>query len=328
MKAVMLLSGGLDSRLAMKLLLDQGVELHALNHTTIFCTCTARASCKHEALKAADEFGVPISVRNVTEEFLRVIANPRYGYGSGVNPCIDCRIMLLRSARALMPEVGAAFVATGEVLGERPMSQRRDAMYLIERQAGLQGLVVRPLCAQALEPSIPEREGWVDRARFKAITGRGRRPQIELAGQIGVRDYPCPAGGCRLTEPGFSRRMKDLMAHEGLSLDDVRLLRVGRHFRLAPAARLVVARDEEENRHVRALARPGDRLLEAEGVSGPLSLLRGDGGADAVAMAARVTARYGRGRELQTVSVSVGGPTAERICVAPASDEEVERLRV
>ena len=324
MKAVMLLSGGLDSRLAMKMMLDQDVELHALNHTTAFCTCTPRSSCRHEALKAAEQFGVPISVRDVTREFLAVIENPKHGYGSGVNPCIDCRIMLLCEARKLMKEVSASFVVTGEVLGERPMSQRKEAMRLIERESGLQGLVVRPLCALALEPSIPEKRGWVDREALKGITGRRRLPQMELARELDIGTYPCPAGGCRLTEPGFSRRMKDLMAHEGLSLENVLLLKVGRHFRLGPCAKLIVGRQEQENEIIRARAHKGDCLLEAEQFPGPLSLARGALHEALLRLAARITARYGKGRDHPTVTVRISGAHSGRIEVPPASGEELE----
>ncbi|MFP4177100.1 MAG: hypothetical protein ACLFT2_07710 [Candidatus Brocadiia bacterium] len=181
MRSIMLLSGGLDNRLAMKMMLDQGVELHAYNHTTSFCTCTSRSSCRHEAARAADEMGVPLTVENVTEKMLRLIENPPHGYGSEVNPCIDCRILLFSRARTLMEKIGAKFVVTGEVLGERPMSQRLEAMGLIEREAGLEDLVVRPLCAKTLPPTRLERKEWVDRNRLKGITGRRRIPQMELA---------------------------------------------------------------------------------------------------------------------------------------------------
>jgi tRNA U34 2-thiouridine synthase MnmA/TrmU len=325
MKAVMLLSGGLDSRLAMKMVLDQGVELQALNHATVFCTCTAHSSCKHEATQAAEQFGVPITVKNVTQEFLRVIEKPKYGYGSGVNPCIDCRIMLFRNARRFMDEVGASFVVTGEVLGERPMSQRRDVMKLIEREAGLEGLVVRPLCALAMEPSVPEQKGWVDRERFKDITGRRRLPQMRLAEELGIGDYPCPAGGCRLTEPGFSRRMKDLMAHEGLRLEDVLLLKVGRHFRLAPEAKLVVGRNEEENKRILAHAGSSDYLLEAQEFPGPISLGRGAFDGELLRLAAGITARYGKGKDAPEVAVKVSGAATRNLTVSPTSEEEIEK---
>jgi tRNA U34 2-thiouridine synthase MnmA/TrmU len=332
MKAIMLLSGGLDSRLAMELVLEQRIELHALNHVTAFCTCTRRSSCKHEAAKAAEECAVPISVRNVTEEFLRIIEDPPHGYGSRVNPCIDCRILLMRNARGLMAEVGARFVVTGEVLGERPMSQRREAMELIEREAGLEGLVVRPLCARALQPSVPEEKGWVDRSRFMAITGRRRIPQMELAAKLGVRDYPCPAGGCRLTDPGFAARMRDLLRYDRpLEVNDVQLLRVGRHFRLSRSVKAVVGRDEKENEVLGRLREPEDASLELCDVPGPMTILRGTAGGEETELAGALTARYSKARDLAEVSVSVrcGDKDApRRIRVRPARDEQIDAMKI
>ena len=332
MKAIMLLSGGLDSRLAMKLLLDQGVQLHAFNHVTLFCTCTAHSSCKHEATKAAEQFGVPLTVKNVTEELLEVVKNPKHGYGSGVNPCIDCRIMLFRNARRLMEETGAAFIVTGEVLGERPMSQRKDAMRLIERESGLDGLVVRPLCALVLEPSIPEKEGWVDRDKFKAITGRRRLPQMALAKELGIGDYPCPAGGCRLTEPGFAHRMRDLLEHEpDFSVNDVQLLKLGRHYRLSPSVKAVVGRNEAENAALQALRREGDVLLEVADFPGPLTVVRGPAERAELLRAAAITARHSKARNepVATVCVSDGRSGArEELQVRPAEESDVRSQMV
>ncbi len=330
-KAIMLLSGGLDSRLAMKIMLDQGVELHALNHLTCFCTCTSKSSCKHEAVKAAEEMGVPMTVRNVTEEFLKIIENPPHGYGSGVNPCIDCRILLFKNALQLMEEHGASFLVTGEVLGERPMSQRLEAMKLIERRAGVEGYVVRPLSAGALEPSIPEKLGWVDREAFHSITGRRREPQFRLADELGVTDYPCPAGGCRLTDPGFARRMRDLLSHEGLSLSRVQLLRIGRHFRLSHRTKAVVGRDRTENLALMSRALAGDLLLEVIDRPGPLTLLQDMPGPEEIHAAAAITARYSQARNKKNVRVAVkrqgkeGGKTIE---VAPAQEKIAGSLRI
>ncbi len=332
MKAVMLLSGGLDSRLALQMVLEQGVELHALNHATVFCTCTARSSCKHEALDAAERSGVPITVMNVSEEFLALIKNPPHGYGSGMNPCIDCRIMLFRHAKELMAEVGASFVVTGEVLGQRPMSQRKEAMKLIERESGLDGLIVRPLCALVLEPTIPETEGWVDRSKLKAITGRRRLPQMDLAKELDIGDYPCPAGGCRLTDPGFASRMRDLVEHEpGFGVNDAKLLKVGRHFRLSPAVKAIVGRDESENGLLLALSAQADTRLEVVDFPGPLTVVRGPADAEQLSLAAAITARYGKACGEWEVRVKVfgrEGTQTDEIQVAPADEETSGRFRV
>ena len=328
----MMLSGGLDSRLAMKMMLDQGIELHAYNHTTAFCTCTSRSSCRHEAVKAAQEFDVPLSVHNVTEEFLRIIEEPDHGYGSGVNPCIDCRIMLFRGARRLMEQIGGRFVVTGEVLGERPMSQRRDAMDHIEKESGLEGLVLRPLCAKALEPTVPEKEGWVEREKLEDITGRRRVPQIELAEELGINDYPCPAGGCRLTDPGYAARMRDLLEHNRpLQVNDVQLLKFGRHFRLDGRAKVIVGRDEDENKMIDRLSRPEDHKVELAAIPGPLTIVRGEPGAEHLRTASAMTARYSKARERESVDVchwQNNRENATMITVAPARDEEIAPLRI
>ncbi len=330
-KAIMLLSGGLDSRLAMKMMLNQGVDLHALNHLTCFCTCTRRSSCKHEAVKAADELGVPITVRNVTEEFLKIIENPPHGYGSGVNPCIDCRILLFENAACLMEELDASFIVTGEVLGERPMSQRLEAMKLTERRACVEGLVVRPLSAKMLEPSIPEQRGWVDRNALCSITGRRRQPQFELAEDLGVQDYPCPAGGCRLTDPNFARRMRDLMSDGGLSLSQVKLLKFGRHFRLKPQVKAVVGRNQMENQALVSHTEPDDVIVEVSGFPGPYTLVRGKSGKEEVRTAAAITVRYSKADNLDKVRVNVKRSNAvmeKQLTVAPAGPELIEKLRV
>ncbi len=246
MKAIALLSGGLDSTLAARLVLDQGIELEALNFMTVFCTCTNRGATCLASQKAVETLGIPLRVFNVSEEYLNVVRNPKHGYGSNMNPCIDCRIFMLKKAKVYMEESGGSFIITGEVLGQRPMSQRRDAMRLIEKEAGLEGLILRPLSAQFLPITLPEREGWIDREKLLNIQGRSRKPQMKLAEQFNIRDYPCPAGGCLLTDPGFARRIRDLMEHQyDFSLNDVHLLKFGRHFRLSPKVKLVVGRNEE-----------------------------------------------------------------------------------
>ena len=208
-KAVALFSGGLDSILAIRLMLEQGIEVHALNFLTLFCTCTSKG-CMHQATKAARQLDVPLKVMNITEEYMEVVKNPKYGRGRNMNPCLDCRIFTFRKAKDFMEEIGASFVVTGEVLGERPMSQRRNAMEVIEKESGLSGYIVRPLCAKLFEPTVPEREGIVDRNRLLDIQGRRRDRQISIAKDLGISDYPCPAGGCLLTRKEFSERGRGL----------------------------------------------------------------------------------------------------------------------
>ncbi|MEI8175890.1 MAG: 7-cyano-7-deazaguanine synthase, partial [Candidatus Omnitrophota bacterium] len=259
-KAVILLSGGLDSTLAAKMMLEQGVEIEAINFMTNFCTCTKKG-CQHQATKVAHELGIKLTVENMTREYLEVVKNPAHGYGSGVNPCIDCRIFTFRKAKEFMEKIGASFVVTGEVLGQRPMSQRRDAIMIIERESGLKKLIVRPLSAQFFDPTLPEEAGIISREKMLGISGRGRKPQFALARELGINEYPCPAGGCLLTDPEFAKRAKDLLARDQFTLENVRLLNFGRHFRISPAAKLIVGRNEKENEAIQSLSMPGDLLM-------------------------------------------------------------------
>ncbi|MCX6750308.1 MAG: hypothetical protein NTZ83_02540, partial [Candidatus Pacearchaeota archaeon] len=245
-KAIGLLSGGLDSTLAVKLMMNQGIEVTALNFITPFCTCT-RKGCRHEASRIAKEFVIKIKVISVKEDYIEMVRNPKHGYGKNMNPCIDCRILMLKKAKEYMKEISASFLFTGEVLGQRPMSQRKNAMKIIEKEAGLEGLILRPLSARFLEPTIPEREGLVNRERMLNIRGRWRKPQMELAEEFGIEDYQCPAGGCRLTDPQFAKRVKEAFEHDEDGIQDMNLLKYGRHFRLPSGAKVIVGRNEEEN---------------------------------------------------------------------------------
>jgi tRNA U34 2-thiouridine synthase MnmA/TrmU len=332
MKAIALLSGGLDSTLAAKLVLEQGIELEALNFLTVFCTCTNRGETCLASQKAVDALGIPLKVFNVSEEYLDVVKHPKHGYGSNMNPCIDCRIFMMKKAKAYLEETGASFIVTGEVLGERPMSQRRDAMRLIEKEAGLDGLVLRPLSAKLLSASIPEKEGWVDREKLLKIQGRSRKPQIQLADHFGIRDYPCPAGGCLLTDPGFAQRMRDLNRyHPDFLLNDVHLLKMGRHFRLSPHLKLVVGRNEEENQKIQTFSQEGDILFKVSRYPGPLSLLRGEAEEGEVEKAAAITVRYGKAKDLEKIEVvyeKVNEESHRSISVSSIPDEEIANLMI
>ncbi|MDD5238644.1 MAG: hypothetical protein PHU96_06790, partial [Candidatus Omnitrophica bacterium] len=257
MKAIALISGGLDSTLATKIMQNLGIELICLNTVSPFCLCNHHSSkgCLYGANSTAKELSLKLVSINVTDEFLEIVKKPRHGYGSNMNPCIDCRILLFKKAKDLMYSEGASFVITGEVLGQRPMSQKLNTMRLIEKESGLQDLVLRPLSARVLEPTLPERQGWVTRDKLLAISGRGRREQMDLARELGINDYPCPSGGCLLTDPQFAARLKNLMKYEELNLNAVQLLKLGRHFRLNDKAKLIVGRDEKENLCLLNLAR-------------------------------------------------------------------------
>lgn len=276
-KAVALLSGGLDSTLAVKLMIDQGIDVTAVHFTSVFCNCSPKtAGCKMHARKVAEEFAVPIIVIHKGMDYIKMVENPPHGHGSAMNACIDCRIYMLRKVKEMMPELGASFVITGEVLGQRPMSQQRHTIRLIEKESGLQDLILRPLSAQHFEPTLPEREGIVDREKLLNIFGRGRKPQFELAENLGVTDYPCPAGGCLLTDKVIAARLRDLFAHTAdYNQTDLVLLTLGRHYRLYPDLKVILGRKQEENERLISLVKNGQSIFEPDDFRGPTILALG-----------------------------------------------------
>ena len=329
-----MISGGLDSTLAAKLMLEQGVQLVGLYLSAPWGCCD-----KTQAMKVARTLGIDFMVVKLTQEYIRVIRNPKYGYGSSMNPCVDCRIYMFQKAKELMSQVGASFLVTGEVLGQRPMSQMRNSMFRIEEDAGLSRQVVRPLSAKVLPVTIPEEQGLVDRERLHGITGRSRKIQMELATQLRILDYPNAAGGCLLTDQEFGRRVKDLFRHqEEVDLEDMELLRVGRHFRADQATKLIVGRNEEENRTLQEYLAPG-RLLLSPDFAGPSVLLIGPPNDEVRRLAVRIIAHYSRADKLPpqpVVACQVGMPREEgqepMVENLPLENglasEELERMRI
>lgn len=293
-KAIALLSGGLDSTLAVKMMIDLGIEVKALNFTSPFCTCTGKNSgCKSEAVRVAQEYNIPIKVMHKGLDYLEIVRNPVHGYGKGVNPCVDCRIYLLKKAREYMLESGADFVFTGEVLGQRPMSQRRDTLRVIERESGLEGLLLRPLSARHFEPTIPEKEGWVSRNKLMAIEGRSRSVQMQMAEDLDVKNYPCPAGGCLLTELSFVPKIKDVFDHaEELNLRDFRLLKTGRHFRIDSQCKAIMGRSEGDNNQLELARKPEEAALTWLDGNTPVAIIIGSQNNDTYSLSARIMLRY------------------------------------
>lgn len=275
--AVGLLSGGLDSTLAAKLLIDQGIEVHAVNFASPFCTCTPKSAGCASVLTAVKQLGdIPLTRFALGLEYLTMVGNPKHGYGRAMNPCIDCRIMKIRKATEFMRQIGASFLFTGEVLGQRPMSQHRRAIDIIDRESGCSGFILRPLSARLFPPTDPEEKGLVNREALLAINGRSRKPQIALALQTGIYDYRCPAGGCLLTDGAFAVRLKQYFGADGnQSIADMQLLKIGRHFRLLNGDWIIVARDDSEGARLLQLRGSGASILAPQNFSAPVVWLRG-----------------------------------------------------
>jgi len=324
-KALALLSGGLDSTLAVKLVLNQGIDVEAINFVSPFCLC-GKGGCG--AAEAARRFNIPLKTMSVGEDYLRIIRKPKFGYGKNMNPCIDCRIFMLKKAKKYAKETGAAFIFTGEVLDQRPMSQHKKTLDLIEEEAGLKGKVLRPLSAKLLQETDPEKKGLVNKEKLLDIEGRSRRKQIELAEKLGIRDYPCPAGGCLLTYREFADKMRDLFEHKkAVSLKDVALLKVGRHFRFGKN-KMIVGRNESENKILLQMKKEEDYYFEAQGCGSPVTLLQGPKTKRAIEEAARLTA-YHSDQKTERVRVRFGKNDKDRLLeVSVLSMNEVDQLRV
>jgi len=276
-KAVGLLSGGLDSTVAAKLLIDIGINVYAINFISPFCTCTPKNASCSSIITAVKQLGnIPLKRVILGDEYLEIVKKPKYGYGKGMNPCIDCRVIKIKKAAQYMREIGAHFLFTGEVVGQRPMSQHRRAIEIIDKESQMAGLILRPLSAQILPPTIPEQKGLVDRKQLLAISGRSRKIQMLIASQKNINDYPCPHGGCLLTDLHFAKRLKDYFMHtQNPSINDIPLLKIGRHFRHENGDKIIVARNEKEGKLLLKLRTDSEIIFNPINFSAPVVLLQG-----------------------------------------------------
>jgi tRNA U34 2-thiouridine synthase MnmA/TrmU len=316
------MSGGLDSMLAVRVLLDQGIEMTGITFETPFFG-------PKRAHKAAEQLGVELRVEDIGSAHLEMLKNPVYGYGSQMNPCIDCHALMFKAAGRIMEKEGYDFLSTGEVLGQRPMSQRRDALMAVDKLSGYRGYILRPLSAKLLPETIPEKEAKIDRQKLLDIHGRSRKRQMSLAEQYGLKDYPSPGGGCLLTDLGFSNRLKDLFAtKEEIGLRDVELLKWGRQLRLPSGKRLVVGRVHADNLKLDELALGDDLLLKVEGIPGPTGLLAADISQLEVELAARIVAAYSDAETGTETVVMLSGRENREIKVETRPKEEFRELLI
>ena len=329
-KVVALLSGGLDSQLAVKMMQKQGFEVSAVAIKTPFCDFDCGRGCGFEIRERADDLNVNLKTVYLGDEYIEMLKHPKYGRGAGFNPCVDCRSMMFDAAKKHMEEIGADFIISGEVLGQRPMSQHKQALKTIEKESELEGKIVRPLSGRLLPKTDPEKDGLIKREDLGMIRGRTRRAQLDMAREFGIENPPNAGGGCLLTDPAFGLRAKDLFEHiETPTTNDIDLLKIGRHHRLDEKTKLVVGRNKEENEMIQALALPEDILLETRDYVGPTSILRGSTANEYLQLAASITLRYSDSPKAEKNYVKViKNDSSQEIFVESAKEEDYIKIRI
>ena len=329
-KVVALLSGGLDSQLAIKMMQEQGFDVSAVAIKTPFCDFDCGRGCGFEIRERADDLDVNLKTVYLGDEYIEMLKHPKHGIGAGFNPCIDCRSMMFDAAKKHMEEIGAEFIISGEVLGQRPMSQHAPALRTIENESDLVGKIVRPLSAALLPETDPEKDGLIKRENLGMIRGRTRRNQLDMAKKYGIENPPNAGGGCLLTEPQFGVKAKDLFSHtENPTINDIDLLKIGRHFRLDEETKFIVGRNKDENEMIKAIALPGDILLEAKDFVGPVSILRGSNAKQHLKFASSITLRYSDAPNNEQAIVSIkNNDLVEEIASKSAEEESYIQFRM
>jgi tRNA U34 2-thiouridine synthase MnmA/TrmU len=325
MKAVGLFSGGLDSLLAIKLIQKQGIDVTTISFSSPFFINKEK---KKKLEETARKNKFKIKFIEFGYDYLKLVRNPPHGYGKNMNPCIDCHAFMLKKAKQYANKIGAKFVFTGEVLDERPMSQNRKSLEIVASEAGLKGKLLRPLSAKLLQETEAEKKNWVDRDKLMGLRGRSRKPQFELAKKFGIKEYETPGGGCLLTYPEYSKKLKDLFEHKKkVSLNDARLLRAGRHFRHGKN-KIIVGRNEEDNKQLLKLKEKKDLKFEVKSYMGPITLLQGKADKKIVKLAASLTARYSDA-DIDKIKVKYGKDKFNKeLTVTPIKEREIEQLRI
>ena len=329
-KVVALLSGGLDSQLAVKMMQKQGFEVSAVAIKTPFCDFDCGRGCGFEIRERADDLNVNLKTVYLGDEYIEMLKHPKHGIGAGFNPCVDCRTMMFDAAKKHMEEIGAEFIISGEVLGQRPMSQHAPALRTIENESDLVGKIVRPLSAALLPETDPEKDGLIKRENLGMIRGRTRRNQLDMAKKYGIENPPNAGGGCLLTEPQFGIKAKDLFDHiKNPTINEIDLLKIGRHFRLDEETKFVIGRNKDENEMIKALALPGDILLEAKDYVGPISILRGKNAKLHVNFGSSVTLRYSDAPKTEKNIISIkNGDSEDEISVECAEEQSYLKFRM
>ena len=329
-KVVALLSGGLDSQLAIKMMQELGFDVSAVAIKTPYCDFDCGRGCGFEIRERADDLDVNLKTVYLGDEYIEMLKHPKHGIGAGFNPCIDCRSMMFDAAKKHMEEIGAEFIISGEVLGQRPMSQHAPALRTIENESDLVGKIVRPLSAALLPETDPEKDGLIKRENLGMIRGRTRRGQLDMAKIYGIENPPNAGGGCLLTEPHFGIKAKDLFSHtKNPTINDIDLLRIGRHFRLDEETKFIVGRNKDENEMIKAISLPGDILLEAKDFVGPVSILRGSNAKQHLKFASSITLRYSDAPNNEQVIVSIrDNDLVEEIASKSAEEDSYIQFRM